>query len=114
MANKCGDGITTTLKYLMDETASSQTEPRDVLDVGTSKEGYAWVHTTALTGTLTVEMVTSARNSGTGDYVTTGTALQITQDGAKSVYLTQLGRYVGVRWTVGTSAEFEVLYVRKA
>ncbi len=99
MGNCTSDGITTVLKYMGTESEDSQTELENMLDVGTTREGYIWLNVTDVaSGTLTVEVITSARNQSVGDYLTTGTAQTATGATVTSIYVSQVGRYVGIMW----------------
>lgn len=114
MGNCTSDGITTVLKYMGTESEDSQTELENMLDVGTTREGYIWLNVTDVaSGTLTVEAITSARNQSDGDYLTTGTAQTATGATVKSIYVSQVGRYVGIKWQRASTATFEALFVRK-
>lgn len=113
MSDMQDDGITATLKYRTAESGIGDADPRDALDIGTKSEGFVWVLTTNLTtATLTLGVMTSARNQGPGEYVESS-QFAVTATGVTSAYLTGLGRYVTLAWHAGNGAEFEVLYVRK-
>jgi hypothetical protein len=109
-----GGGGTFTLRNLFQDVTSVDQDPNTALGLGDNSEAFVYVNVAQISGTQTLEFLTSARNRQS-DYFTVKTFV-FTTTTTTYAYLTQLGRYLRTKSRIGPgdSVTWESLVVPTA